>query len=53
MADSALRREMWRVQSLIFALYPAALLVVGAVVFSVVVGLFLPVVTLVYNQIPK
>ena len=52
MAEGALRRETWRVQTLIFALYPAALLALAIVVFLFVAGLFLPVVTLIHKQIP-
>jgi len=47
MADSALRREIYRVQVLLQVLFPVALLMVGALVFVFVVGLFLPLVTLV------
>lgn len=52
MAEGVLRREIWRVQALIFVLYPAALLLLAVVIFLFVAGLFLPVVTLIHNQIP-
>jgi type II secretory pathway component PulF len=47
MADRALRREIYRVQVLLQVLFPLALLAVAALVFLFVVGLFLPLVTLI------
>jgi type II secretory pathway component PulF len=46
-ADSALRRELYRIQVLLQVLFPIALLAVAAVVFVFVVGLFLPLVKLI------
>ena len=47
MADRAMRREIYRVQVLLQVLFPLALLAVAALVFLFVVGLFLPLVTLI------
>jgi type IV pilus assembly protein PilC len=47
MADRALRREIYRVQVLLQVLFPIVLLAVAALVFLFVVGLFLPLVTLI------
>jgi type II secretory pathway component PulF len=47
MADSALRREIYRVQVLLQILFPVLLLVLAGLVFIFVVGLFLPLVKLI------
>jgi type II secretory pathway component PulF len=47
MADSALRREIYRVQVLLQILFPVLLLVLAGLVFIFVIGLFLPLVKLI------
>jgi type II secretory pathway component PulF len=47
MADRALRRELYRVQFLVQALYPVALLAVGLAVFVFAIGYFLPLVAVI------
>jgi type IV pilus assembly protein PilC len=47
MADSALRRQVHRVQAMLNILFPVALLMVGLFVFIFVCGLFMPLITLI------
>jgi type II secretory pathway component PulF len=47
MADSALRRQTHKLQTLIQLLFPVILLLLGGLVFFIVVGLFLPLISLI------
>jgi type II secretory pathway component PulF len=47
MADSAIRRQAYRLQLALHCLYPVAVLMLGAVVAFFVVGLFLPLIALI------
>jgi type II secretory pathway component PulF len=47
MADSALRRQTYRVQAVLQFLFPVLLLVLGFTVFLFVAGMFLPLVSLI------
>jgi type II secretory pathway component PulF len=47
MADSALRREVYRLQVLLQILFPMVLLAIGMFEFLFVVGLFLPLISLI------
>jgi general secretion pathway protein F len=47
MADSAIRRQAYRVQAAVHVLYPLLLLALGFVVFFIVAGLFVPIVALI------
>jgi type II secretory pathway component PulF len=47
MADSALRREVYRLQVLLQILFPMVLLAIGMFEFMFVVGLFLPLISLI------
>ena len=47
MADSALRRQIYRVQALLQILFPIAVLVLGGVVLLFVVGMFIPLISLI------
>jgi type II secretory pathway component PulF len=47
MADSALRRQIYRVQAMLQIVFPVLLLALGGIVLIFVVGLFLPLITLI------
>jgi len=47
MADSAIRRQTYRLQLALHCLYPVAVLLLGALVAFFVVGLFLPLISLI------
>jgi type II secretory pathway component PulF len=47
MADSAIRRQAYRLQLALHCLYPLAVLLLGAMVAFFVVGLFLPLISLI------
>jgi type II secretory pathway component PulF len=47
MADSAIRRQIYRAQALLQVLFPAVMLVLGLVVGLFVIGLFIPIVSLI------
>lgn len=47
MADSALRRQTYRLQAVISVLFPMLLVVVALVVFVFVVGMFMPLISLI------
>jgi type II secretory pathway component PulF len=47
MADSAIRRQAYRLQLALHCLYPVAVFVLGSVVAFFVIGLFLPLVSLI------
>jgi len=49
MADSAIRRQAYRLQLALHCLYPVAVLVIGGVVAFFVIGLFLPLVELIHG----
>jgi type II secretory pathway component PulF len=47
MADSAIRRQAYRLQLLVQILYPAAIILLGTLVAFVVIGLFAPLLSLI------
>jgi len=47
MADSAMRRQIYRVQALLQILFPLVLVAIGGVVGFFVIGLFLPLISLI------
>ena len=49
MADSAIRRQAYRLQLALHCLYPVAVLLIGFVVAFFVIGLFLPLVELIHG----
>ena len=50
MADSALRRQIYRVQAGLQVVFPVLLLGIGAVVCAFVVGLFVPLISLIQGM---
>jgi type II secretory pathway component PulF len=47
MADSAIRRQTYRLQLALHCLYPLVLLLLGGLVAFFVIGLFLPLISLI------
>jgi len=52
MADSSIRRQVYWVKGILQILFPVAVLALGSVICVFVVGLFVPVVTLINGLTP-
>jgi type II secretory pathway component PulF len=47
MADSAIRRQIYRIQAILQIIFPIALLILGSLVALFVIGLFIPLISLI------